>query len=261
MHKPLLTIVLAITFALPTLAHPEHDVDDPSHDSATKREARRTSPGADKEPHAPVTAYKDDDILGWKLRVNEDLIADEELHKQVLDEVHHQLFRITRILPEEKVKQLQGVPIWLELKNPYSSSCQYHPSERWLAANGYLTEKAKCVDIGSAERFLYETRTRQPFVLLHELAHAYHDQHLGFDHEGVIRCYKDAMEAGTYEEVLFSNGRTVRHYATTNHKEYFAEATEAYFGQNDFYPFVRAELKVHDPAMYELLRELWGVKK
>ena len=261
MKKPLLAIFLTITLALPTLAHPEHGGDAPSNDSATKREARRTSPGAGKEPHAPVTAYKEDELLGWKLLVNEDLIADKELHKQVLDEVHHQLFRITRILPEEKVELLQAVPIWIELDNPYTNSCQYHPSERWLAANGYLTEKARCVDIGSAERFLHETRTRQPFVLLHELAHAYHDQQLSFDHEGVIKCYKDAMKAGTYEEVLFSNGRKVRHYAATNHKEYFAEATEAFFGQNDFYPFVRAELKVHDPAMYELLREIWGLKK
>ena len=35
----------------------------------------------------------------------------------------------------------------------------------------------------------------------------------------------------------------VEHYAATNHKEYFAEATEAYFYKNDFYPFVRGELK------------------
>jgi hypothetical protein len=41
--------------------------------------------------------------------------------------------------------------------------------------------------------------------------------------------------------------------------EYFAEATEAFFGTNDFYPFVRAELKRHDPAAYELMNELWGV--
>ena len=40
--------------------------------------------------------------------------------------------------------------------------------------------------------------------------------------------------------------------------EYFAESTEAYLGVNDFYPFVRAELKQHDPDMYELMTEIWG---
>ncbi|NNM31053.1 MAG: metallopeptidase, partial [Akkermansiaceae bacterium] len=42
------------------------------------------------------------------------------------------------------------------------------------------------------------------------------------------------------------------------HKEYFAEGTEAWFYRNDFYPFVRAELKEHDPLLYKELREIWG---
>jgi len=41
----------------------------------------------------------------------------------------------------------------------------------------------------------------------------------------------------------------------TNAKEYFAESTEAWFGVNDFYPFVRAELKQFDPEMHALLLE------
>ncbi len=54
------------------------------------------------------------------------------------------------------------------------------------------------------------------------------------------------------------NGRQVSHYALTNHKEYFAEGTEAFFYRNDFYPFVRAELKLHDPALHDLLADIWG---
>jgi hypothetical protein len=45
-----------------------------------------------------------------------------------------------------------------------------------------------------------------------------------------------------------------------NEKEYFAESTEAFFGVNDFYPFVRAELKEYDPEMCALQGEVWGVK-
>ena len=40
--------------------------------------------------------------------------------------------------------------------------------------------------------------------------------------------------------------------------EYFAEATEANFGANDFYPFVRAELREHDPEAYALTESIWG---
>jgi hypothetical protein len=53
-------------------------------------------------------------------------------------------------------------------------------------------------------------------------------------------------------------GHRTRHYALTNHKEYFAEGTEAYFGANDFHPFVRAELKSFDPELHRVLREIWG---
>jgi hypothetical protein len=28
--------------------------------------------------------------------------------------------------------------------------------------------------------------------------------------------------------------------------------------RNDFYPFVRAELKQHDPVLHDLLEEIWG---
>ena len=35
-----------------------------------------------------------------------------------------------------------------------------------------------------------------------------------------------------------------------------AECSEAFFGTNDFYPFVRSELKQHDEKMYELLKKL-----
>ena len=41
--------------------------------------------------------------------------------------------------------------------------------------------------------------------------------------------------------------------------EYFAEASEAFFSRNDFFPFTRDELQAHDPAMFALLAKLWGV--
>ena len=43
-----------------------------------------------------------------------------------------------------------------------------------------------------------------------------------------------------------------------NDQEYFAELSEAFFGTNDFYPFVRAELREHDAEAYRAVKELWG---
>ena len=265
MFKPLIATLLTLTFSLPALAHSGHDEHDTQNSAQSPTELKqprvRESPGKGKEPHSPVSAYKNDEVLGWKLLVHEDLVADKELHKQVIDEMHHQLFRITRVMPEQTVEKLKQVPIWIELKNPYSSNCQYHPSRGWLKANGYLPEKANAVEISDAKRFLRTSERIQPFVMLHELAHAYHDLHLGFNHAGIIERYEIAKKSGTYDEVLHMVGRKVKSYAMVDHKEYFAEATEAYFGTNDHYPFVRAELKVHDPEMFKLLGGVWGVKK
>ena len=41
--------------------------------------------------------------------------------------------------------------------------------------------------------------------------------------------------------------------------EYWAESSEAYFAVNDIYPFVRAELREHDPQMARFVERYWGV--
>ena len=40
--------------------------------------------------------------------------------------------------------------------------------------------------------------------------------------------------------------------------EFFAEMTEAYFGSNDFYPFVTSELKQAEPETFALIAKIWG---
>jgi len=259
--------LLAMTLALtgPAMGHSGHDHgQEPvaSSEQSNERQPRvRQSPGKDKDPHSPLSAYKNDEVLGWKMLVHEDLIADKDLYQEVRDEMHHQLFRITKVIPAEQVAILQKVPVWIEFNNPYSNNCQFHPSRKWLSSNGYLAEKAQAVEISNAKNFLRSSRGHQPFVMLHELSHAYHNIHLGFDHPEIIGAYKQAKDAGSYDKVLHMVGREVRAYAMTDHKEYFAEATEAYFGTNDHYPFVRPELKKHDPQAYAVLEKVWGVKK
>ena len=75
----------------------------------------------------------------------------------------------------------------------------------------------------------------------------------------VKSAFDAASASKRYESVLHWNGQTVRPYALTNPMEFFAEASEAYFGQNDFYPFVRPELKQHDPGGYAMIEKAWGV--
>lgn len=107
-----------------------------------------------------------------------------------------------------------------------------------------------------------ETIEEQPWMVFHELAHGYHHQFLdrGFDNAELRAAFERAKESKAYENVLRASGRRERHYALTNPQEYFAEASEAYFGTNDFYPYVRAELREHDPDGCDLLARLWAVE-
>ena len=151
-------------------------------------------------------------IEGWTVHVDPAMLDGE--HKEegarALGMLANHLQRIAVLMPEDRLRDMQKLEIWIEA------------------------------------------------VVLHELAHAYHDQILSFDRPDIIKAYKKAESDGTYEEVLLYTGKRVRHYALTDHIEYFAEGTEAYFYRNDFYPFVRAELKEHDPTLHDLLVEIWG---
>jgi len=223
--------------------------------------AGKGKPGSPKPPDKPTSYYAKRRLRGWTLRVHGDLLkaAHKTLLAETLAELDNHLYRIERVVPARAAAKLKTVVLWIEYDNPKARHAHYHPSAEWLKDSGYNVEKVKGVEFGAARNFLRSVR-HQPWTVLHELAHAYHDQVLGWDQPKIMAAYGAAAKSGTYEKVLIWNGRIGRHYAMTNHKEYFAESTEAYFGTNDFYPFVKAELKRHDPKMYALLGDLWGVK-
>ncbi len=200
-------------------------------------------------------------IEGWTIMVDPQLLSDDNqsVATQAFAALANHLQRVKYIVPKDRCDQLQKLPIWLELNNPVLGNMQYHPDRGWLLANKHDPRLVKHVHIPQAKE-LYDPHmwAKHPYVVLHELAHSYHDQVLDFDQKEIVAAYDSAKEKKLYDEVLLYTGQKVRHYGLTNHKEYFAESTEAYFGVNDFYPFVRAELKEHDPTMFALLEKIWG---
>jgi hypothetical protein len=214
-----------------------------------------------KTPCDGLDRYVKQHLEGWEVLVNKRLLGGEHqgLRARTLKLLGDHLYRITRVVPSRALARLRKVPIWVELAHPRHPCMCYHPSAGWLRDHGMNPKKAGAVEIANCKNFLAWTRD-QPWMVLHELAHAYHHQVLGFEHAGVLACFKRAVASKSYEAVLHIGGRKRRAYALTNAKEYFAELSEAYFGTNDFYPFVRAELKQHDPKMFELLGKLWGGK-
>ncbi|NIS50124.1 MAG: hypothetical protein GWN67_03085 [Phycisphaerae bacterium] len=200
-------------------------------------------------------------IEGWTVHVDPQLLEGEhsEHGARALKMLANHLQRIVILLPEEQLAKMRKLEIWIEHHHPTLGAMQYHPNIGWLKSHGHDPRLAKKVHIPRAKSLLSRHQMiKHPAVVLHELAHAYHDLYLSFDNPRIIEVYKKAKAAGIYEKVLLYTGRKVRHYGMTDHKEYFAEGTEAYFYRNDFYPFVRAELKEHDPELHDLLIDIWG---
>ncbi|HAY78623.1 MAG TPA: metallopeptidase [Planctomycetaceae bacterium] len=201
-------------------------------------------------------------IEGWTVHIDPKLLSGKhaKVGAQSLKILANHLQRIAILVPKKRLAELQRLEIWIEHDHHIDTEPgPYHPGVDWLVERGYDPRLTKKVHITRAASLLERQHMlKHPAVILHELAHSYHDQVLGFDEPRIKAAYKRAMEAGIYDNVLDHTGKRVRHYAATNHREYFAEGTEAYFYRNDFYPFVRAELEQHDPGLHELLVEIWG---
>ncbi|MBM3995817.1 MAG: zinc-dependent peptidase [Planctomycetes bacterium] len=213
---------------------------------------------------APIpTKHTTRDIEGWTVHVDDRLLTtDKKLGDHALRILANRLYDIQHVVPEDKVAKLRKVAIWIDVSHGKLRPAQYHPSKAWLKQNGYSEKLARCVHIPVAANFSSVNHQRvQPWSVLHELAHAYHDQVLGFDHVEIKAAYERFRESGKYKSILHINGKKTQHYALINEKEFFAEMTEAYFGHNDFYPFNRAELKRDEPDLYELLQKIWGSPK
>jgi hypothetical protein len=200
-------------------------------------------------------------IEGWTVHVDPQMLEGE--HSQAgaaaLKMLANHLQRIAILMPEEQLSKMRKLEIWIEHHHPTLGAMQYHPNIGWLKSHGHDPRLAKKVHIPRAKNLLSRHQMiKHPAVVLHELAHAYHDQYFGFDDPRIVDAYKKAKAAGIYEKVLLYNGKKVRHYGLSDQMEYFAEGTEAYFYRNDFYPFCRAELKEHDPILHDLLVEIWG---
>ena len=174
-----------------------------------------------------------------------------------MEELDHQLYAITRVVPQPALDRIREIEIWAELKMPKTACMCYHVSRDWLVPNGYNGDKEGTVEIGNAQAFLDWTRG-QPWMVLHELAHGYHDQVFGYDDEAIIEAFERSRDAGYYDQVGHISGKPRRHYALTNQMEWFAETTEALYGTNDFHPYVRSELREVDPEGAALVQRLWS---
>ena len=210
------------------------------------------------------TSHTERLIEGWKVRVDDRLLlkSNELLANQALRSLEQRLANIKAVVGDGPVTKLQGIGIVLDLSHGELVSMQYHPDAGWLKDNGYAADLAKCVHLPVASSLIEPRQINvQPWVILHELAHAYHDQVLGFEEPRILAAYKRFKDSGRGDNTLKYGGTRGPHYGLTDQKEFFSEMTEAYFGTNDFFPFNHGELKTAEPEIHQLMAEIWGPAK
>ena len=207
-------------------------------------------------------------IRGWTLRIDERLIAkDPAAVEKAVVILDAQLAKVERLIPAKAVERLRSVPLNFSLPYPdRRPTAEYHGGLAWVKQAGREIALAKAIEFTNVDRFEPEIR-RMPVLVLHELAHAYHDQVIpgGYQNKDILGAFQQAKAAGTYDAVKRWTGEKyietpTKAYAMTNQMEYFAEVTEAYFDRNDMEPFNLTELKAKDPAVVPVLEKVWGLR-
>jgi hypothetical protein len=210
------------------------------------------------ETYLPTSNYKIIKINGFTARINPEVLSHDKECNEALKELKTQLDNICQVMPSRHLVYLKQVQIWIEWRSRVVGAAEFHPSVEWLTANGYNPEKAGSIEISNTNNFVQWSRTDQPWMIMHEMSHAYHSIVLSYKFQDIGLAYKNAVDLKLYEDVPYIKGGKQRAYAMNDSKEYFAELSEAYFGKNDFFPFTNSELAMHDRLGYQLMVKVWG---
>ena len=205
--------------------------------------------------YEPTSHYTIEKIEGWKVYVNNGLLGKGQHAKvgaQALKKLTADLATIKTWVPDRPLKELLKVPIWLEVDTtdgPHGRTpvFHYHPGKDWLKKMDFHPEKHKCVEFSRAAAYVGR-KDRSVQVVLHELAHGYHDRVLGFDHPKIRAAHKRAVAGTAYPP---------RDWARSNKEEFFCAVTQRYFGTKE----QRDQLKERDPDVVKLLKRIWGRPK
>ncbi|MDX1952367.1 MAG: hypothetical protein SFY81_09280 [Verrucomicrobiota bacterium] len=213
---------------------------------------------ANAETYLKTSDYKIETVEGFSVHWSPEFQGQEKLQEAVRSEIQGQLKVAGKMLPKTAFVKLLGIRFWVETAAKTNGAAEYHTSLGWLRENSYNPDKEFGIEISNATNFLSWSSTDQPSMLLHELAHAYHDRVLGWSNSAVKAAYQNALSSKLYDKVCRQGGGIERAYALVDEREYFSELTEAYFGKNDFFPFIRSELEKHDPIGFKLIQKSWG---
>ena len=128
------------------------------------------------DPRMEVDGYTTQIIKGWVVRVSDELRKEKPQETaKALDLLKDQCQKVIDVIPSATVAHLQHVQLWVSMPTEdRRPRAEFHPSKDWLIEHGMHPEKAKGVEFTNTAIFAKEI-IRMPMLLLHELAHAYHN--------------------------------------------------------------------------------------
>ena len=184
-------------------------------------------------------------LEGWLVALPLELLTTEPLlAEDLIVRLGSDLNQIDALLPESALGLLRGVRLVVEL-DAMNSLGFYRSSDEGeihlVRAEGYLGLEA-----------------RSTGLLVHELAHAWHHQALGWSDPSIQEAYDEAMEAELYAQPppawLYSAAGDC---AGRNSKEYFAVLSASWFWFSHHSPYDREGLLEHDPVGAMVVEAAW----
>lgn len=227
-------------------------------------------PGAGTTYTVDQYGYATFEYEGFTFKLKESVVKTEDAQKAISHMKSDLKKIVTMGVREDILKIMRGKPIWLEENNTQNKSAAwYHTYAAYPTTYGDLAAKGKCVEITNYKYYVSWSDQNQPFMVFHELCHLYHDQGLGGDNNSTIKnAYNNAKNKGIYNEIWYRSNtsyttedkwtKTNQAYCMNTMWEYFSELSEAYWGENDYYPFNYMQLKEFDSMGFAAMETIWG---
>lgn len=206
---------------------------------------------------------------GFTFKLKEALVETNDA-KKAIEHMKADIDNIVSFCPDVALKVMKKKPIWMEENNKANSSAAwYHREAGYPASIGDISAKGKCAEITNYNYYVSWSNQNQPLMVFHELCHLYHDQGLGGNTNATINnAYTNAKSKGLYAKAKYRYNTKDPQTKWVNFKdpaycmndawEYFSEMSEAYWGENDYYPFNYEQLKEHDPVAFAAMETIWG---
>lgn len=211
---------------------------------------------------------------GFTFKIKEDVLETEEAQAAIA-KMRADLDNIVSFCPADKLEVMRPNPIWMEENNPKNrSAAWYHWDAEWPGNNGDLAAKGDCLEITNYNMYVESSTRNQPLMVFHELCHLYHDQGMSEENRQLIaEAYRHARENDMYKGTAYRSRTDLPEeewdyerakngaYCMNNDREFFTELSEAYWGDNDFYPFNYQQLKDYDPVAFAAIEKIWGPRQ